>query len=109
MARDRKQPLPTVRHIDSEEDVYAFEMLRRLLLEIRKSSPLLRTLRDEVLKSGDDTDDAGSVAYHGHLFSRRQTDHPGDLIRGAVVVLPGMQAQAAARLEERLFGQETRE
>jgi len=54
MDGDSKDRLPTVRYLDSAEDVYAFEMLRRLLLEIRRSSPLLRSLRDEVLKKHDD-------------------------------------------------------
>jgi hypothetical protein len=48
------QRLPTVRYLDTEEDRYGFEMLRRLLLEIRRSSPLLRSLSDEVLKKRDD-------------------------------------------------------
>ncbi len=53
---DRKRALPTVRYLDTEDDVfgkqdvYGFEMVRRLLLEIRRSSTLLRSLRDEICK-----------------------------------------------------------
>lgn len=43
--------LPTVRYLDAEKDIYGFEMLRRLLLEIRQSSPLLQSLRDAARSS----------------------------------------------------------
>lgn len=56
MGRNRRGRLPTVRYLDAKEDIYGFEMLRRLLLEIRKSSPLLRSLRNEIRKRPDDTE-----------------------------------------------------
>jgi hypothetical protein len=62
MGLNRKDRLPTVRRLDAEDDIfgkqdnYGVEMLRRLLLEIRRSSPLLRSLYDEVLKRRDDVE-----------------------------------------------------
>lgn len=57
MGRDSDRQLPTVRYLDAERDVYGVEMLRRLLKEIRTGSPLLRSLRDEVLNGDMDEED----------------------------------------------------
>ncbi len=44
-----------------------------------------------------DTDDAGKVAHHGDLFSRRQTRNLGDCIRSAVALWGHRFIQRAAR------------
>jgi len=81
MSRDRRNRLPAVRYLNAEEDIYGFEMLRRLLLEIRKSSPLLRSLRDEVLKRGDD------IGWFGPWLERNgipQESRLGEALRETV-------------------------